>query len=120
MTDAVTEVLALVPLEEDQVPKLAGALDRAQEACDDAEIPFQPDRLVLLGVHLAGAIKRFDAGELLDPFKESMFAQASDEAMDMATTILEPLTAAPLPREERFLVAVHIDTARHMARKGKK
>lgn len=65
-----------------------------------------------LGTHLASVVRRFATGDRLPDIEDEILTQVSQPANELADEILGTLQPpGVIQPEERFLIAVHLDTA---------
>lgn len=92
--------------------ELVRALDQIDPGLERLGWKMNEVQRLALGTHLAAAVRRFATGELVAEIDPSLFTQVSDDATELAGEILAAIQKTPdIQPEEKFLVAVHLDSA---------
>ncbi|MGJ3508745.1 hypothetical protein [Enemella sp. A6] len=95
---------------------LRRAVPKLDELTDAQGYLLEPDRLELLALHVVTVLRRVAADQPLEPFDEAMFDQVSPQSMELAHELLAAVEPGATQREEDFLIAVHLDTAKLLER----
>ena len=106
------QVQEMLPEPLPDLNELVRALDQIAPGLEKRGWKMNDVQLLALGTHLAAAVKRFATGELVAEIDASLLDQVSSEATEMAGEILAAIQKTPdVQPEEKFLVAVHLDSA---------